>query len=247
MKKPLVFTLVLLPIAAIAAYFVVLYQLDLYDPAEVEIILAQLGSMKIVIWVSVLQATVYVAICSFVGYILSDKIGLMKPIRFEKTAIFRTLLLSLVFGIVFSLDYWTFGAWIPGVRESTVAGITGYGWVASVLYGGIIEEVMLRLFMMSLVTWLIWKIFYRQSDHAPIVAVIAANVISALLFASGHLPVTITIFGELSPIILLRCFLLNGGFGLLFGWLYRRNGIQYAMMSHALLHIFSKTIWLIFI
>ena len=34
-----------------------------------------------------------------------------------------------------------------------------------------------------------------------------------------------------------------GGFGLLFGWMYRKYGIQYAMLSHALLHIVSKTVW----
>ncbi len=43
------------------------------------------------------------------------------------------------------------------------------------------------------------------------------------------------------------CFLLNGGFGLLFGRLYRRYGIQYAMLSHALLHIVSKTVWTLFL
>lgn len=42
-------------------------------------------------------------------------------------------------------------------------------------------------------------------------------------------------------------FLLNGGFGLLFGWLYRKYGIQYSMLSHALLHIVSKMIWILFI
>lgn len=41
-------------------------------------------------------------------------------------------------------------------------------------------------------------------------------------------------------------FLLNGGFGLLCGWLYRKYGIQYSMLSHALLHIVSKMIWILF-
>jgi membrane protease YdiL (CAAX protease family) len=57
----------------------------------------------------------------------------------------------------------------------------------------------------------------------------AANIISALLFAAGHLPATIGIFGEVTPLILVRCFLLNGGFGLLFGAFFQRWGIHYAM------------------
>lgn len=245
-KKPLQCTLVLLPIAAVAAWFTVLYQLELYDPATIETMLAQVGSMEIVILISVVQTVLYAAVCGFFGNILAGKVGLLKPIRFERKAVLHTLLLSMIGGIVFSLDYWTFGTWIPGIRESIEAGMSGYGWIASVLYGGIIEEVMMRLFMMSLLTWLIWKLFLRKYEAAPAGAAIAANVIAALLFAAGHLPATVITFGTLTPVILVRCFLLNGSFGLLFGWLYRRYGIQYAMLSHALLHIISKTVWLIF-
>lgn len=68
-----------------------------------------------------------------------------------------------------------------------------------------------------------------------------------LLFAEGHLPATITMFGALTPLVLLRCFLLNGGLGLAFGWLYRKYGIQYAMIGHAGTHIISKLIWLVLI
>ena len=49
-------------------------------------------------------------------------------------------------------------------------------------------------------------------------------------------------FGTLAPLVLLRCFLLNGGLGLVFGWLYRKYGIQYAMIGHAGAHIISKLI-----
>lgn len=76
---------------------------------------------------------------------------------------------------------------------------------------------------------------------------ITANVITALLFVVGHLPVTMTVFGELTPLILFRGFLLNGGFGFIFGVLYKKYGIQYAMLSHLGMHILSKLIWLIFI
>lgn len=249
MKKPFLFTLALLPFAAAAGYFVVMYQLELYDQTALDALLSQAGSQGIVVFAAVLQTLIYTCICGFFGYILSEKIGRMRPFYFESAAGIRTLLFSVAFGILLSLDYWTFGRWIPGtgIQDSVTAGMTGYGWIASILYGGMIEELMMRLFLMSLIAWLLWKLFFRKSDTAPDNVIIAANVISALLFAAGHLPVTITIFGELTPIILLRCFLFNGGFGLFFGRLYRKYGIQYAMMSHALLHIISKTIWLIFI
>jgi membrane protease YdiL (CAAX protease family) len=48
----------------------------------------------------------------------------------------------------------------------------------------------------------------------------AANIISALLFAAGHLPGTAAMT-TLTPLLLFRCFLFNGGLGLGFGYLYR--------------------------
>lgn len=102
---------------------------------------------------------------------------------------------------------------------------------------------------MSLVAFLIWKLFFTKykKENIPVFVFVSANVISALLFAAGHLPATITAFGALTPLLLFRCFLLNGGFGLYFGYVYRKYGIQYAMLAHAGLHIVSKVIWLVFI
>ncbi|MBQ8258777.1 MAG: CPBP family intramembrane metalloprotease [Clostridia bacterium] len=125
--------------------------------------------------------------------------------------------------------------------------MTLYGVIASILYGGIVEELLMRLFFMSLIAFLIFKIFCKGRDEVPEKVLVIANIVAALLFAAGHLPATFTAFGELTPMILVRCFLLNGAFGLLFGRLYRKYGLQYAMLSHATLHIVSKIIWFIFI
>jgi len=46
-------------------------------------------------------------------------------------------------------------------------------------------------------------------------------------------------------VYLVRCFLLNGAAGIVSGYFYRKYGIQYAMLSHALLHIISRTICLV--
>lgn len=245
-KNALCFALALLPVAAAAGWFVCAYQLEIYDAQLTSQLVAQVGSLTAVYLVTALQTVAYAAVCGFFGYRLAEKTGLMKPLRFEKTALCPTVLLSLVGGVLFSLDRWTFGRWIPEVGASYDAEITLNNWLGSVLYGGIVEELMLRLFLMSLIAWLIRKSFFPREEAVTTGAVIAANVIAAMLFAAGHLPATVVLFGELTPLILLRCFLLNGGFGLLFGRLYRKYGIQYAMVSHALLHIVSKTVWTLF-
>ena len=248
-KKPLLFALCLLPIAIVAGVFVGLYQLDTLSPEMIEEVMAQVGSTELLVIIGAAQTVGYALFCGFFGYILADKIGFTKPFKPDKSKLIITFSLSLIGGVVFSLDYWVFGNLIDGVKEASEAGLTPEGVIASILYGGIIEEVMMRLFFMSLIAFILWKVFARRYDRDSIPAwvFITANIVAATLFAAGHLPGTLAIFGELSPLLIFRCFLLNGGFGLIFGWLYRKYGIIYAMISHALFHIVSKLIWIIFI
>ncbi len=66
-------------------------------------------------------------------------------------------------GVFFSLDYWTFGRWLPQVRESYESGLLTRrpdNWLASVFYGGVVEELLLRLFFLSLLAFFIWKVFF---------------------------------------------------------------------------------------
>ena len=246
-KKALLFTLTLLPVAIVAGYFAARYSLKLLDPALVAQAIEQVGSETVLLAVTVVQTVLYALVCGFFGYILSDRIGLMRSFRVEKKPLLITLTVSVLFGAILSLDAWTFGKWIPEIGASYAAEgtIDADTWITSILYGGIIEEVMLRLFLMSLIAFLLWKLFFCKRETVPTGVLIAANLIAAALFAAGHLPATAQTIGTLTPMHLLRCFLLNGAFGMLFGRLYRKYGIQYAMLSHALLHIVSRTIWLI--
>lgn len=248
-KKPLLFALFLLPIAIAAGIFVGFYQLETYSDEIIAAVVAELGSTDLLIVIGAVQTIGYALFCGFFGYILADKIGLWKLIKFEKKNLIITLLISLIGGALLSLDYWTFGNIIEGIQEASEASLTLNSVIASILYGGIIEEVMLRLFFLSLIAFVIWKMFYKKYDkeNIPTSVFVIANVVAAILFAAGHLPATYVIFGSLTPLILVRCFLLNGGFGLVFGWLYRKYGIVYAMMGHALFHVVCKLIWFAFI
>ena len=246
-RKPLLFTLALLPAIIAASYLAALMTLPAADSAAMEEAVKQLGSRSAVIAVSTAQSALYAALFAFFGYILSVKTGLMRSFRPEKSKLLITVIISLIGGAVFSLDAWTFAKLIPEVAGSyeTAGSFDAVTWGASVLYGGITEELMMRLFFMTLIAFIASKLFFRKEETVPAGVLIAANIIAALAFAAGHLPSTITLFGTLTPMILLRCFLLNGAFGLIFGRLYRKYGIQYAMLCHALFHIVSKTIWLV--
>ena len=241
--KPFLFALTCLPIALAGGFFVLNYQLELLAPDMIRQMIAQVGSKALLMVVGLIQTAGFVILAAFFGRILAEKLGLWKPLRFEKKPVQIAVLLSVLAGILLAADYWTFGTADPRIREATRVGMTLWGVLASVFYGGIIEELLLRLFVLSLVAFLLWKLFWRRTAQAPSAALISANILAALLFAAGHLPATVGAFGALTPILIFRCFLLNGGFGLLFGWLYRKYGIQYAMVGHTLCHVVSKVIW----
>jgi hypothetical protein len=248
-KKPLIFSLAVLPVSVAGAYFTALYEIELFSAETLETAIEQVGSKAMLIAGIMVETVLLLFLCSFFGYILSNKVGLWKPISFEKEKLRRVLPMTIFLGVLFSLDYWTFGNSLPAIKDSYSALISVNGILCEILYGGILEEVMLRLFVMSLISFIIWKIFFRKlpKEQIPASVFIFSNIISALLFAAGHLPATITYFGTLTTMIVFRCFLLNGAFGIWFGYLYRKEGISYSMLVHALVHIVSDLIWVVFI
>ena len=245
-KKPLLFVLALVPIAIVGGYFTGVYGwAELTDDVKSQI-LAQTGNNQTLYYLIVtIQSLIYALIFGFFGYILSEKTSLMKAVRFKKKPMMVSIGMTLFTGLVLCTDLFYFRNHIPQVAAIYQGKPSFSYWMASVLYGGVIEEIMLRLFMMSLIAYIAWKFFFRREATPPTGVIIAANILAALLFAAGHLPSTMQMFGEITPMILLRCFLLNGAGGLVFGYLYRKYGIQYSMTAHAGAHIVCKIIWII--
>jgi membrane protease YdiL (CAAX protease family) len=102
------------------------------------------------------------------------------------------------------------------------------GFLAS-FYGGITEEILLRLGVMTLLVWLGALVARR---HPPGSAILwGANVLAALLFGLGHLPATAALVA-LTPLVITRAIVLNGLAGVVFGWLYWRRGLAAAMVAH---------------
>ena len=184
-------------------------------------------------------------ILAIIGIFLSKKINLWNDFKLEKKAIITTVIITIIGAfILFPGDKLIFGSMSPWVAEQYTIKPTIYKMIGGLLVGGIIEEVMMRLFFMSLVVFIISKILKKK--EIPTIVFIIANIISAILFAAGHLPSTATMT-TLTPIIIFRCFLFNGGLGLAFGYLYRKYNIRYAMISHGFSHLIADILMLIFI
>ena len=230
----------------VGGFFVCLYQMDSYPEEIRQEILSQGISNVLLGAISAVQAAGYGLVLGAAGIFLGKKTGLWKDERkLEKKPLTCTAIVAILGGMLLILpDLLIFGNYSEVVRDSYAVKPTVSYMLAAVIYGGVIEEVMLRLFMMSLLAFLLQKLFRRESGTTGVL--IAANVIAAMLFAAAHLPATAMLM-ELTPVILFRCFLLNGGFGLVFGWLYRKYGLRYAMLAHAGCHVISKLIWILFI
>ena len=105
------------------------------------------------------------------------------------------------------------------------------GFLAS-FYGGTTEEILLRLFALSLFAW-IGRFVNRAPDGRPgQIALWVANILSAILFGLGHLPATAAAGLPMDTLVITRAIVLNGLMGLVFGWFYWKHGLEAAMVSH---------------
>lgn len=232
----------------VGGFMVGLFMMDSYPP-EIQQQIYDQGINDVLLGViSALQSAAYGLALGVAGILLGKKTGMWKDERtITRKPLLAAVAVALVGGLaMIVLDIFWFGRYSQVIMDSYAAKPSLVFLLGAVIYGGIIEEVMLRLFMMSLVAFLLHKLFWGKRARTPVAALVMANIVSALLFAAAHLPATAMLMG-LTPMILLRCFLLNGGIGLLFGWLYRKYGLRYAMIAHAGCHLVSKLIWLLFI
>lgn len=239
------FLLLVLLGGLLGGYFIGLYSYDSLSQELLKQLQDQNISKEMVALSSMVQyGLLFGLILTIIGIILSKKIHLWKEFKINKEAICVTVIITIIGALfLFPGDKLIFGQFNTWVYEQYTVKPTIYKVIGGLLVGGIIEEVMMRLFFMSLLVFIISKLFYK-SKKIPNFVFIIANFISSLLFAAGHLPLTATMT-ILTPLIIIRCFLLNGGFGLCFGYLYRKYGIGYAMISHGLVHLISDLLMIL--
>jgi hypothetical protein len=123
------------------------------------------------------------------------------------------------------LDPGTFDA-VEGLRHKM--GIWG-----RVLYGGVVEEVLMRWGLMTVLVWLGALLVGRPSAGV----LWAAILLSGVLFGLGHVPNVLTVGGKPTPALFALAILLNLGAGTMCAWLYWHYGLASAMIGHALFHL----------
>lgn len=182
----------------------------------------------------------FLFILVLLGVLFQKRAGLSAPLL--ESVVYERKLLPLskkwvLIGIVVTIVLTSFTmlldsfVFAPGIETTVAEPIWWQGLLAS-LYGGITEELMLRLFVMTFIVWLFAKIMKKESGDIPKSVYYSAIILTTIIFGLGHLPATIVVFGELTTLLVIRALVLNGLLGIWFGYLYYRKGLEYAMIAH---------------
>ena len=189
-----------------------------------------------------IQDIVIFAVAIFIGLYLAKKVGLGIPIiegwlegKPVKNYLVSILPISIGLGMVagiliIALDILFAGGIRVNAAQLAQAPPVWQGFLAG-FYGGFNEEILLRLFLMSLLVWIFFKVKKTDEGKPTNAGVWLAIILAAIIFGAGHLPTAAAIV-PLTPLIIARIIILNSIGGIIFGWLYWKNGLESAMIGH---------------
>lgn len=238
---------ILLAVCVISAMMVIPYSLALTS--------AETVITPLMIFASIIQNSILFALAIFGGLFFAQRIGLGLPIlqgllegKNQSKELRSILLPSISLGV--AAGFLIVGLSIPFnklVPELGSVDMTIPAWKALLasFYGGIAEEVLLRLFLVSLFAWITFKIKKTQDSRPTGFGMWLSIILASVVFGLGHLPATAQITA-LTGNVIIRAIALNGVAGIVFGWLYWKKGLESAMLSHfsadIILHILTPFI-----
>jgi membrane protease YdiL (CAAX protease family) len=215
----------------------------------------------VLVLLSLINPLILLTVAVLVGLVTAPKAGLVSYVylwangqqgrqnseTFKKAVPVGALAGAAAAVVLFLLEL-VFRPFLPESLQIAAGSRSLMGTLAGISYGGITEELLLRWGMMSLIVWILWKVFQRSRSEPSAAVFWVSIVISSLLFAVGHFGAT-AVMAPLTAAVWTRMLLLNGIAGLVFGWLYWRKGLEIAMISHASVHISTSIItavWALF-
>jgi membrane protease YdiL (CAAX protease family) len=205
----------------------------------------------------IIQAAIMFSIFIFIGLYLGNKVGLGAPIiedwlngesvkgRFKSVLIISIVLGLLVGILLFFLDRFAFAVYVEPVTAFQAEPPLWQRFLVC-FYGGIGEEIAMRLFLMTLIVWISYKIASTKDNRPTNLGIWSAIIIISIIFGLGHLPMTAK-FMEITPVVVIRAITLNGIAGVVFGWLYWKKGLGAAVISHfsadIILHVILPSLY----
>lgn len=226
--------LILFVASIIASLLVIPYALAL-SPALASVF------TPVVLIAQLIQSTILFAIAILVGLTLYKRVGFKIPIlegllegkeviNYLKSILGISVGLGVLVGVLIILSSFLFTSASTILQGAELTVPLWKSFLAS-FYGGIGEEILFRLFVMTVIVWVFYKIKKTPEGKPTTIGIWLAIIITAILFGVGHLPITSSII-TITPMVIARAIVLNGIGAIIFGWLYWKKGLESAMISH---------------
>lgn len=174
------------------------------------------------------QATVFFGVICWLSFKILPKTDLDPfPIRnFLSQIAYPAVISGVLVGFsIFFFDRTVF-------HNSLLSGVHPPFWAGALasIYGGVNEEVLLRLFLFTLIYFLAGKCLKIHEKNRSFI-LWSVNIMVAILFGIGHLPAVFKLTSP-SAFDVFRVLFLNGIAGVVFGWLYWSRGLWTAIAAH---------------
>jgi membrane protease YdiL (CAAX protease family) len=199
--------------------------------------------LPLLILAGVIQNLTLLAFTLWLGLKLSRRIGLGVPLleawitrrpeprkRIART-LYSGLCTGLALGIVWCVSLLALVPRLPNLPFVFVAQLPVWKRFLLCFYGGVYEELLTRLFLLTLFAWILDRSWRNTVPKLSNPAFWFANILVAILFGLGHLP-SASLFMPITPLVVVAALLLNGIAGIAFGYLYRKDGLEAAMIAH---------------
>lgn len=198
---------------------------------------------------SLIQPTVIVTVAVLVGVGLASRVALHAPaaeaaasgepfLTKLRPQIVPGVIAGLLSGVAIVL------AWVvakPFLSDEFIGRAQEFNTllpaVTRFLYGGFTEEILLRWGFMTFLVWALWRLLQKGVGVPKPACVIAAIVVSAVVFGIGHLPIASLLNGGLSLPLVIYVITANSIFGLVAGFLYWLRGLESAIIAHMSAHV----------
>jgi Type II CAAX prenyl endopeptidase Rce1-like len=99
--------------------------------------------------------------------------------------------------------------------------------LAIMIFSAITEELIYRLFIATLVAWLVWLVVSRLYREPKQLAQWVGILVAAYLFGLAHVPGLVNVA---HPV--LRAVTINGIAGIVLGWIYWWRGLELGILTH---------------
>jgi hypothetical protein len=192
----------------------------------------------LLITVQTLRTFVLLSILAWCGLRLASPFALGAPLIRSYLAgqappiPFASMLLAIASGVgaallIVLLDRHILLRTLLPVAVQRVPGAVLWKGLLGSFYGAIVEEILSRLFLMTVLVWILSKL--PGLNTAAVFSV--ACLLSALAFAAGHLPLAAQT-APLTKAVVTRVLVLNTLAGLVFGAVFWSYGLEHAMAAH---------------